>query len=292
MKKENGITEEMIVQAVFKVISEIDQAKKRENSSSCEIEDGELEDLTAVDIRTQLLVKTPRNPEAYMRLKARTPARLGIGKCGARYNTKTMLRIRAELAAAKDAVRTMVDSSVIEPFKIPTVRTVVRDKAQYLLRPDLGRVFDEENTAKIRSRLKKNPDIQIVIGDGLSSTAIKANIADILPALEQGLRSYGLDPGAPVFVEFARVASGDYIAQEIGAKLVIVLIGERPGVASASSMSCYMTYGAKVGIVESCRTVISNIHKDGTPPAEAGAHIAELAQLMLKEKKSGLELGL
>jgi ethanolamine ammonia-lyase small subunit len=251
-----------------------------------------LDDLTAVDMKDVLLVEDPHNREAYMRLKAKSPARLGIGKCGPRYNTQTLLRIRAELATAKDAVWTMVDHAIIEKFGIPIVKTEADDKAQYLLRPDMGRVFDEENTRIIRSKLKRNPDAQIVVGDGLSSMAVEGNIDDIFPSLEQGLATYGLDAGTPIFVEYARVAAGDFIAKEIGAKLVIVLIGERPGIASPGSMSCYMTYNPHVGIIESCRTVISNIHRNGTPPAEAGAHIAELAKIMIDKKKSGVELGL
>jgi ethanolamine ammonia-lyase small subunit len=186
----------------------------------------------------------------------------------------------------------MVDHAIIEKLGIPIVKTEASDKAQYLLRPDLGRVFDEENTRIIRTKLKKNPDVQIVVGDGLSSKAVEDNIDDIIPALQQGLVTYGLDAGIPIFVEYARVASGDFIAQEVGAKLVIVLIGERPGVASPGSMSCYMTYDPHVGIIESQRTVLSNIHRNGTPPAEAGAHIAELAKIMIEKKKGGVELGL
>jgi ethanolamine ammonia-lyase small subunit len=203
-----------------------------------------------------------------------------------------MLRIRADLAVAKDSVWTMVDPEKIGKYNLPTVRTKVENKAQYLLRPDLGRVFDEKAAQFIRKTLKSDPDVQIVIGDGLSSSAVEANIDDILPSLLQGLKTYEIDPGTPVFVEYARVGSGDFISEIVNAKLVIVLIGERPGVASPTSLSCYMTYNPRVGINESCRNVISNIHKNGTPPAEAGAHIAELAKIMLEQKKSGVDLKL
>jgi ethanolamine ammonia-lyase small subunit len=292
MNNDNGIDEKLIEQIVLQVLNETRTNGGVFQYADEAADDNVLDDMTAVNIRNELLVKNPHNREAYMRLKAKTPARLGIGKCGARYNTRTLLRIRADLAVAKDSVWTMVDQQVIAKYNMPIVRTKVEDKAQYLLRPDLGRVFNEENTQIIRSRLNKNPDVQIVIGDGLSSSAVEANIDDILPALEQGLKSNGIDPGTPVFVEFARVASGDFIAQEVGAKLVLVLIGERPGVASPTSLSCYMTYNPHVGVIESCRTVISNIHKNGTPPSEAGAHIAELVKLMLTKKKSGVELEL
>lgn len=266
------------------------KAEKEKKAEDYALSDEELVDITKVDLRQELLVENPQNGEMYLRMKSRTPARLGIGKAGPRYKTSTMLRIRADLAAARDAVQTLVEPSFVQELDLPVLKTRAKDKSQYLLRPDLGRVFDSENTRIMKEKLKHNPDVQIVIGDGLSSTAIEANVREILPALKQGLQSYGIDPGTPVFVEYARVGSGDSIAEAVGAKLVLILIGERPGVASSESMSCYMTYNPKVGMMESGRTVISNIHRHGTPPAEAGAHIAELVHTMLKEKKSGVDL--
>lgn len=266
------------------------QVKQPELQYRPDPSDEELCDITEVDLKKRIDIDEPANREMYLRFKDKTPARLGIGKAGPRYRTFTMLRLRADLAAAKDAVQTLVSRDFVTSMNIPIISTMAKDKSQYLLRPDLGRTFDEENDRIIKDKLKKSPDVQIVIGDGLSSTAIEANIRDILPSLQEGLKLYGIDMGTPVFVEYARVGAGDYIADRLGAKLVIVLIGERPGVASSESMSCYMTYGAKPGITESARTVISNIHRQGTPPVEAGAHIAELADRMLKEKKSGVDL--
>lgn len=289
----NQIDEKQILEAIEKVLGENKNHKPQNNNSISSKESNNNEDLidiTEIDLRKELLVDHPKNREMYLRLKSRTPARLGIGKAGPRYKTSTMLRIRADLAAARDAVQTMVSSEFIHDLNLPVVRTKVENKEQFLLRPDLGRIFDDENKKIMKERLKQNPDVQIVIGDGLSSTAIEANIPEILPALEQGLKSFGIDPGTPVFVEYARVGAGDFIAETVGAKLVLILIGERPGVASAESMSCYMTYNPKVGMMESGRTVISNIHRHGTPPAEAGAHIAELVNTMLREKKSGVDL--
>ncbi len=289
----------LLEEIIKQVLMEADQGKtgeeSREKVSTAAVENNdvqneELIDITENNLREELLVENPNNRETYMKLKAGTPARLGIGKAGARYKTSTMLRIRADLAAAKDAVQTLVDPQFIKKWNLPVVKTKAESKSQYLLRPDLGRIFDEENTEVILSKLKKNPKVQIVIGDGLSSTAVEANIDEILPALEQGLAAYGIDSGTPVFVEYSRVGAGDYISEKVGAELVIVLIGERPGVASSESMSCYMTYAPKIGIVESSRTVISNIHRNGTPAAEAGAHIAALADLILKKKMSGVEL--
>jgi len=280
--------DEKLLQDIIKRVMESELAKEADVHVDCS--DDELLDITEVDLREELLVEEPNNKEAYLRFKKGTPARLGIGKAGARYKTSTMLRIRADLAAAKDAVQTMVSDECVKSMDMPVVRTKAENKATYLLRPDLGRVFDEANTEIIMKELKKNVDVQIVVGDGLSSTAIEANIDEILPAIKQGLEAYGIDAGTPVFVEYSRVGAGDYIAEKVGAKMVLILIGERPGVASSESMSCYLTYAPKVGIMESCRTVISNIHRHGTPAAEAGAHIAELVKIILEKKMSGVEL--
>lgn len=281
--------DERLLQDIIKRVMESELAKELDSQADC-MNDDELVDITEIDLREELLVEEPNNKEAYLRFKKGTPARLGIGKAGARYKTSTMLRIRADLAAAKDAVQTMVSDECVKAMDMPVVRTKAENKATYLLRPDLGRVFDEANTEIIMKELKKNVDVQIVVGDGLSSTAIEANIDEILPAIKQGLEAYGIDAGTPVFVEYSRVGAGDYIAEKVGAKMVLILIGERPGVASSESMSCYLTYAPKVGIMESCRTVISNIHRHGTPAAEAGAHIAELVKIILEKKMSGVEL--
>ena len=281
--------DEKLLQDIIKRVMESELAKELYGQTDC-TNDDELVDITEIDLREELLVQEPNNKEAYLRFKKGTPARLGIGKAGARYKTSTMLRIRADLAAAKDAVQTMVSDECVKAMDMPVVRTKAENKATYLLRPDLGRVFDEANTEIIMKELKKNVDVQIVVGDGLSSTAIEANIDEILPAIKQGLEAYGIDAGTPVFVEYSRVGAGDYIAEKVGAKMVLILIGERPGVASSESMSCYLTYAPKVGIMESCRTVISNIHRHGTPAAEAGAHIAELVKIILEKKMSGVEL--
>lgn len=290
---EKKMDEKMLEDIIRKVVATAPELLSDENLTVKKTEepaDDELIDITEVNLREELLVENPNNREAYMKFKQCTPARLGIGKAGTRYKTSTMLRIRADLAAARDAVQTMVSDECVKKLNMPVVCTKASNKANYLLRPDLGRIFDEENTKIIMDNLKKDVDVQIVIGDGLSSTAIEANIDEILPAIKQGLDAYGLDAGTPIFVEYSRVGAGDYIAEKVGAKVVLILIGERPGVASSESMSCYITYAPRIGIMESCRTVISNIHRHGTPAAEAGAHIAELVKVILDRKMSGVEL--
>ena len=108
----------------------------------------------------------------------------------------------------------------------------------------------------------------------------------------QGLESYGIDTGTPFFVKYGRVGVMDQVSELTGAEVTCVLIGERPGLITAESMSAYIAYKATVGMPEARRTVVSNIHRAGTNPAEAGAHIAEIIKIMLEKKASGTDLKL
>lgn len=250
----------------------------------------DLPDITKTDIRAEYHVPHPENKDAFLRLKRRTPARLGLGRSGARYRTASMLRFRADHAAAQDSVFSLVPSSFYEKHDLPFVQTMCRDKDQYLTRPDLGRKFDEKNAAIIREVAGQSPKVLIVIGDGLSSDAVIANAPDCAEAIRQGLKSFGIEAGKSLFVQYARVGAGDHIGQLTDAELVCILVGERPGLVTSESMSAYITYKPRPGIAEAKRTVVSNIHRQGTPAVEAGAHIAELIHTMLEKKASGIDL--
>ena len=132
-----------------------------------------------------------------------------------------------------------------------------------------------EGAAVVKEKCRKNPTVQIYVADGLSSASVAANIGDLLPALMQGLDSYRIDTGTPFFVKYGRVGVMDEISELVGATVTCTLIGERPGLITAESMSAYIAYKATVGMPEARRTVVSNIHQAGTIPAEAGAHIAD-----------------
>ena len=246
-------------------------------------------DVTKLDLRRLYLTENPRNQERFAAMKLKTPARLGCGKAGARYKTLTMLRFRADHAAAQDTVFSQVPEDYAAQNGMTEVKTRCESKDQYLTRPDLGRCFDEENKA-ILGGLPKGKRVQLVVGDGLSSAAILANAMDCLAAIEDGLKLRGIDYGAPVFVRYARVGAGDAIGDVTQAECICMLVGERPGLVTDKSMSCYITYGARTGVLESTRTVVSNIHAQGTPAVEAGAHIAGLLETILKKKHSGVAL--
>lgn len=247
-------------------------------------------DVTALDLRKLYLTKDPENAEKFRRLKEKTPARLGSGKAGPRYQTLTMLRFRADHAAAQDAVFSQVPEDFAAKNNMTEVVTRCRSKDEYLTRPDLGRCFDEENQRKLKQILPQKARVQLVIGDGLSSAAIVANAMDCLEAIRDGLKLKGIDAGTPVFVRYCRVGAGDAIGDVTGCELVCMLVGERPGLVTDKSMSAYLTYGPHTGVLESARTVVSNIHAQGTPAVEAGAHIATLIATILEKRVSGVAL--
>ena len=255
-----------------------------------QVSDGAVDDVSKIDLRKLYLVEDPTDEKAFRRLKERTPARLGSGRAGPRYKTLTMLRFRADHAAAQDAVFSELPEDFGEQNGLISVKTECKDKDEYLTRPDKGRRFDSENAAKIKSAISGTPRVQLVIGDGLSSAAIAANAMDCARAIRDGLKVRGIELGEGIFVKYCRVGAGDAVGDITGCELVCVLVGERPGLVTDKSMSAYITYKPHTGVLESARTVVSNIHAQGTPAVEAGAYVAELIDTILKRKVSGVGL--
>ncbi len=293
------ISEKDIKSIIEQVLSEMG-AKNSETVNNCSSSDlcdadcksEEIPDITEVDIKKQLLVPSAENEERYLTLKETTPARVGIWRAGPRYKTETLLRFRADHGVAQDAVFNYVSDEFLDEMNLFSVTTMCEDKDEYLTRPDLGRRFNEEVIKEIKEKCQIRPKVQVYVSDGLSSTAIETNAKDTYFAIKQGLKGYGISMGTPFFVKHGRVPAMDAIAEALEAEVTVVLIGERPGLATGESMSCYMAYNAKVGMPESNRTVVSNIHKGGTPAVEAGAHIADVIKKILEQKASGLDLKL
>ncbi|MCQ1529562.1 ethanolamine ammonia-lyase subunit EutC [Lutispora thermophila] len=286
---------------IEQVIAEIGSAapakESNDSSESCcnldasqDAADENINDIAKIELRKQVLVPEPENLQGLLKMKESTPARIGVWRAGPRYKTETMLRFRADHAAAQDAVFTDVSEALISKMNLFAVKTKCKDKDHYLTRPDLGRILDDEAVEALKSKCTKAPQVQIYVSDGLSSTAIEANASDILPVIIQGLKNYGISVGTPFFLKYGRVPAMDHVSEVLGAEVTCVLIGERPGLVTAESMSAYIAYRAKVGMPEARRNVVSNIHRGGTPAVEAGAHIADLIKLMLDKKASGLDL--
>jgi len=228
--------------------------------------------------------------DAMRRMRETTPARIGVGRCGARLRTQTMLAFRVDHAAARDSVRREVSPELLQRLNLFSVSTRCRDRNEYLTRPDLGREFDEQALEAIKSRCAGRPRVQLFAAGGLSAEAVEANLANTRPACADGLAAKGIAMGTPFYVEFARVGCMDAISEALDAEVTCVLIGERPGLATAESMSAYIAYRATAGMPESRRTVVSNIHKGGIAAVEAGAYIADVICRILEQKASGVEL--
>ncbi len=235
-------------------------------------------------------VDNPKNSEALKVMRKSTPARILLGRAGARQKTASYLRFQADHAAAIDAVFMDVSEEVLNANSLVQLQTVVQDKDEYLMKPDLGKKLSEESKRIIADKVEKGKQVQIIVVDGLSSTSIEANISDIMPALIQGLRNEGLSVGTPFFIKYGRVGVMDDVAPLVDCEVLVELIGERPGLITAESMSAYMAYRPNHKTVEAERTVISNIHRGGTPPAEAGAHLATVVKKMVAHKASGVQL--
>jgi ethanolamine ammonia-lyase small subunit len=251
-----------------------------------------LQDISTIDLSSRVSVDDPIDYKGCMILRKTTPARICTGRAGSRYKTSDYLRLRADHAVAMDAVWSYVDESIVNELDFFKVQTLARDKEEYITRPDLGRSFSNEVIDNIKDNCISNIDVQIIAGDGLSSPAITSNLKDIYPMIVEGVKAKGYTIGTPIFVKNARVATMDKISEALNAKVTLILIGERPGLATGESMSCYMAYEASSIKPESQRTVISNIHKNGMPPVEAGAQIVQLIEILIKEKKSGIDLKL
>ncbi|MDR4946542.1 ethanolamine ammonia-lyase subunit EutC [Neobacillus cucumis] len=228
--------------------------------------------------------------DSLLALQKSTPARIGVGRTGTRPLTKDLLSFRIDHAAAVDTVYGDVSAELLQQFNLFTVDTCFGTKERYLTRPDLGRIFSEETQSLILEKCVKKPTVQIVISDGLSSSAIEENLRDVYPALVDSLESYDLKIGTPFFVRGGRVACMDMIGELLEPEAFILLIGERPGLVCAHSLSAYMCYQPREGTKESDRMVISNIHRRGTTPIEAAAHMGTMIYKMLEQKTSGVNL--
>jgi len=228
--------------------------------------------------------------ESVQAAKKHTPARIGVGRAGTRPKTKTWLKFRLDHAAAVDAVYGEVTEELLQKLDVFQVTTKVTDKEEYITRPDLGRRLSDDSKALIQSKCQQNPKVQIIISNGLSASAIEENVQDVYLALQQSLRNLNIEIGTTFYIDKGRVALMDEIGELLQAEVIVYLIGERPGLVSAESMSAYICYQPRIGTVEADRMVVSNIHKGGIPPLEAGAYLGTVVQKILHYKASGVGL--
>jgi ethanolamine ammonia-lyase small subunit len=225
--------------------------------------------------------------------RAATPARILTGRVGGSYTTSTLLELRRDHAAARDAVNeelelaTGLGPEFVTRWGLFEVGTNAVSKQEFLLRPDLGRSLDEPGKAEIKRLCPAGADIQVAIGDGLSAAAVVAQVPALLPLLHSEATARGWRFGQPFFIRHCRVGVLNDLCELLDPAVVILLIGERPGLATATSLSAYMAYRPRQGHDDSKRNLISNIHDRGMPPDQAARRIALLAEQMMRLGKSG-----
>lgn len=250
----------------------------------------DLLDPTLPEARKSPGIADPIDPDGLQALMAATPARIGVGRSGPRPRTAARLLFLADHGVTQDALMHEIDPNLLEAQGLFSVTSQAANRQEYLKRPDLGRKLSEAAKATLRERCIRNPDVQIFVGDGLSGAAIEHNLPKIMPVLQQGLKSAGLSMGTPFFVKFARVGLLNDVNSIVDAKVCAILIGERPGLARAQSMSIYLGYRPQPDATDASRDAICNIYDGGLNPLEAGAHAVQLIQKMIQSEASGIGL--
>jgi ethanolamine ammonia-lyase small subunit len=231
--------------------------------------------------------------ERLQKIRARTPARILMGRAGAAYRTNVQLELREAHAAARDAVRGEMDllgvfgEAFLREWKLFEVQTRATAKDEYLLQPDLGRHFDERSRLKIQESCSRASDLQIVIGDGLSVTAVSRQVPALLPLLIAGAESADWKVGRTFVIRHCRVGILNEIGELLAPRVAVLLIGERPGLATAEGLSAYMAYRPREGHSDADRNLISNIHPRGVTSSPAAARILNLAAHMMQARASG-----
>jgi len=234
--------------------------------------------------------------EALAALRARTPARLVVGRAGTAYRTATQLELREDHAVAVDAVQAELDlardfgQEFLDRTGLFEIATLAADKTQYLQRPERGRLLRDDSRARIIETCPRRVDLQVAIGDGLSAAAVAAQVPALLPLLEAGTRHRGWTFGRPFAIRYCRVGVLNDIGAALDPAVVVLLIGERPGLMTAQSLSAYMAFRPRPGHTDAQRNLISNIHARGVDLPTAAERILALAEQMRQQQTSGVAI--
>ena len=236
------------------------------------------------------------NIDPWQQLKSFTRARIAIGRVGSSLPTKEVLDFGLSHAMARDAVHLALDVDALEAeikaHNFPTIRakSMVVDRATYLLRPDWGRRLHEQSLINLQNLHQEKPiDFLIVVGDGLSSLAVARHVTPLLVEIRHHIPS-DWHTGHVVIASQARVAIGDEIGQALNARIVAMLIGERPGLSSPDSLGIYLTYNPKPGLSDADRNCISNVRPEGLQYAAAAKKLIWLAKEAMRLRVTGVAL--
>jgi ethanolamine ammonia-lyase small subunit len=232
--------------------------------------------------------------DAWVALRRFTPARVALGRVGNSQRTADVLSFGLDHARARDAVHQPLDTAAlaaaIEALALPTmvVKSAASDRREYLLRPDLGRQLDAESTQRLGAAPVQGCDVLFVIGDGLSSFAPARHAAPLLAAVMPMLTRWRIGP--VVIATQARVALADDVGELLSAQLVVMLIGERPGLSSADSLGAYLTFAPRSGRNDAERNCISNIRPEGLSYTVAAHKLVYLLSQAMKRQLTGVNL--
>jgi len=237
--------------------------------------------------------------DPWANLRQFTDARIGLGRSGAAMPTREVLNFALSHAMARDAVTTPLDWAPIEQglqaLGLETLRisSATHDRSEYLRRPDLGRRLSPEAREALQrasEEASSKPDLVVLVGDGLSSMGVAANVVPMMSAFLDHVRHAGWQLGPVLLADDARVALGDEAGETLGSKAVLVLIGERPGLSSPDSLGAYLTFAPRVGRKDADRNCISNIRQRGLSYDEAAFKAAWLLREALRRGLSGVNL--
>jgi len=235
-------------------------------------------------------------PEIVQKIRAKTPARLLEGRAGVGYRTSTQMELREAHAAARDAVRLGLDlekdfgAAFIRKWDLFEVCTQAETKDEYLLRPDLGRQLSLASRDRLLQRCSTGNNLQIIVGDGLSVTAVSAQVPALLELLHEGGKARDWSIGQTLVVRHCRVGVLNEVGELLAPSVAILLIGERPGLATAESLSAYLAYQPRMSHTDADRNLISNIHQRGVSTDQAAVRILNLAAQMMAARSSGCQL--
>jgi ethanolamine ammonia-lyase small subunit len=241
-------------------------------------------------------VSNTHRPDPWTELRVHTDARIALGRSGASLPTAEVLRFGVAHAQARDAVHLPFDVAAVRDeltargFDTLEVESAAVERTTYLHRPDLGRVLSAFSRELLRASASARSDVLCVIGDGLSSRAVHRHAVPLLLELRPRLESTGLQMGPVVAARQARVALGDEIGQLLHGAMVLMLIGERPGLSSPDSLGAYLTWAPRIGCNDSERNCVSNIRPEGLTYGQAARKIAWLAVAARQLGGSGVRL--
>ena len=239
----------------------------------------------------------PQNP--WLELRRLTPARIALGRTGTSLPTSAQLDFQYAHAQARDAVHLPFDHAGLSTQLHERGRdslllhSAAVDRNSYLQRPDLGRKLSDASAQTLREHAQAHPggvDLAIVVADGLSALAVHRHTLPFLTRLEEQMSADGWSSAPVILVEQGRVAIGDEIGQLLGAKMVVMLIGERPGLSSPDSLGLYFTYNPKVGLTDAFRNCISNVRLEGLSYGMAAHRLLYLMREACRRQLSGVNL--